>query len=181
MSFGRVNQQWTSFSRMWHVINAFQQPPGKVADLAAKYVSGRHKPLQCYSSDGVLGDHVVVVNSRHISFSGNKWEEKQFRSSTGRTQGVMGLAAWECHKLDPTWVMRRMTYRALSYDRERRRNVFNRLHVFADEDIPEEIRENISNVIEAPRRLYKRLEDYTEEEVAEFPQLWIPGHDFVNR
>lgn len=32
---------------------------------------------------GDCGDHVVVINSKHIAFSGNKWEQKVYSSHTG--------------------------------------------------------------------------------------------------
>lgn len=32
---------------------------------------------------GECGDHVVVVNTKHIAFSGNKWEQKVYSSHTG--------------------------------------------------------------------------------------------------
>ncbi len=32
---------------------------------------------------GDIGDHVVVMNTRHIAFSGNKWEQKVYSSHTG--------------------------------------------------------------------------------------------------
>ena len=54
--------------------------------MSAKYVSlefvmfsNEHVSL-CSSGD--VGDHVVVMNSRHIAFSGNKWEQKMYSSHT---------------------------------------------------------------------------------------------------
>ncbi len=32
---------------------------------------------------GDCGDHVVVINTKHIAFSGNKWEQKVYSSHTG--------------------------------------------------------------------------------------------------
>jgi len=179
MSFGRVNQQWSTFGRMWHVLNAYQQPPGKIADLAAKYLQGKHKPI--YDTSGTVGDHVIIVNSKFVSYSGNKWEEKQIFAYNGRPGGQLRMPAWKVHQLDPTWIVKRLTYRRLSKVSEYRQSLFTCLHVFPDEEIPDELRENIGNVITPPRRLPKGISDYTQEEIDNFPKVWLPMDDFVKR
>jgi len=30
-----------------------------------------------------MGDHVVVINTRHLVFTGNKWDKKLYRHHTG--------------------------------------------------------------------------------------------------
>lgn len=32
---------------------------------------------------GDCGDHVVIINTKHIAFSGNKWEQKVYSSHSG--------------------------------------------------------------------------------------------------
>ena len=44
-----------------------------------------------------------------------------------------------------------------------------RLNTFADDDVPQEMIENISNVIELP--VTKKLSDYTEAEIENFPPI----------
>jgi len=179
MSFGRVNQQWATFTKSWHILNAYQQPPGKIAAICADYLQGKHKPI--FDNSGSIGDHVVVVNSKFISFSGSKWEEKQFFSDNGRPKGRLRMEAWKIHELDPTWIVKRITYRNLSKVPEFRRDLFHCLHVFEDENVPGEILENVSNVITPPRRLPKSWNDYTKEEIENFPKLFVPSPDFVKR
>ncbi|XP_078492329.1 large ribosomal subunit protein uL13m-like [Ciona intestinalis] len=182
MSFGRANQQWSTFSKAWYLLNADRQPPGKVADVAAKYLMGMHKPI--YHPTSRVGDHVVIINAKEIAYSGNKWEEKTFHSHTGRKKGRLMMRAFEVHELDPTWIVKRYVYRRLpkgSSGGMYKRNLFQKVHVFADENIPEEIKENISFVIPQPRRVFKGITDYTQEEIDNFPKLWIPSPDFLKR
>lgn len=40
-----------------------------------------HKLTPLLSGD--CGDHVVIINAKHIAFSGNKWEQKVYSSHTG--------------------------------------------------------------------------------------------------
>ena len=44
-----------------------------------------------------------------------------------------------------------------------------RLNTFADDDVPQEMIENISNVIELP--VTKKLSDYSKDEIENFPQI----------
>ena len=44
-----------------------------------------------------------------------------------------------------------------------------RLNTFADDDVPQEMIQNISNVIELP--VIKKLSDYSKDEIENFPQI----------
>ena len=48
---------------------------------------------------------------------------------------------------------------------------FGRLNVFADDDVPDEIVGNISNVID-PGAVPKRLSEYSQEEIDSFPKIF---------
>ncbi|KAG9333103.1 hypothetical protein JZ751_013482 [Albula glossodonta] len=61
------------------------QPPGKIANMCSVRLQGKHKPIYHALSD--CGDHVVVMNTRHIAFSGNKWEQKVYSSHSGYPGG----------------------------------------------------------------------------------------------
>ncbi|KAG8133914.1 putative 39S ribosomal protein, partial [Naja naja] len=72
--------QWATFARTWYLLDGWMQPPGKLAAIASVRLEGKHKPIYHAMSD--LGDHVVIINTRHIAFSGNKWEQKVYSSHT---------------------------------------------------------------------------------------------------
>ena len=49
-----------------------------------------------------LGDHVVVINSRHIVLEGEmEWETKILSHHTGRIGGLREYNAREIHRRDP--------------------------------------------------------------------------------
>ncbi|CAK8691177.1 large ribosomal subunit protein uL13m-like [Clavelina lepadiformis] len=178
MSFGRANQQWCTFSRLWYLVNADRQPPGGLATLIAKYLQGVHKPIYHALSD--VGDHVVVINSKSVAYSGNKWEQKMFHSHTGRKKGRLRMTAAQVHQIDQSWIMRRMVYQQLP-NSGLRRTQFQRLHVFEDDNVPNELMENISGVLTPPRRIPKGLSDYTQEEIDAFPKLFSKDNFFLKR
>ncbi|XP_067887102.1 39S ribosomal protein L13, mitochondrial isoform X3 [Heterodontus francisci] len=145
-SFSKTAQQWASFSKIWYLIDAKMQPPGKIATLCSVRLQGKHKPIYHALSD--CGDHVVVVNTRHIAFSGNKWEQKVYSSHSGYPGGFKQVTAAQLHQKDPIAV------------------------------IPDEILKNLVEELPQPRQVPRRLNEYTQEEIDAFPRLWTPPDDY---
>ncbi|XP_068091039.1 large ribosomal subunit protein uL13m [Hyperolius riggenbachi] len=175
-SYGKAAQQWATFSRMWYIIDARMQPPGKIAEICAQRLQGIHKPIYHALSD--CGDHVVVKNTRHIAFSGNKWEQKVYSSHTGYPGGFKQVTAAALHRKDPTAIMKLAIYGMLPKNLQRR-TMMQRLHLFAEENIPEEILRNLVTELKQPRVVPRRLDEYSKEEIEAFPKLWIPSPDYL--
>ncbi|XP_056378663.1 39S ribosomal protein L13, mitochondrial isoform X2 [Hyla sarda] len=161
---------------MWYVIDANQQPPGKIASICAQHLQGLHKPMYHALSD--CGDHVVVKNTRHIAFSGNKWEQKVYSSHSGYPGGFRQVTAAVLHRKDPTAIVKLAVYGMLPKNLHRR-TMMQRLHIFPEEDIPEEILKNLVTELKQPRVIPKRLNEYSREEIEAFPKLWIPSSDYL--
>ncbi|XP_033022233.1 39S ribosomal protein L13, mitochondrial-like [Lacerta agilis] len=174
-SFTKATQQWATFAQAWYLIDAKMQPPGKIAAITAIRLQGKHKPVYHALSD--LGDHVVIINTRHIAFSGNKWEQKVYSSHTGYPGGFRQVTAAQLHLRDSTAIVKLATYGMLPKNLLRR-TMMQRLHIFADYVIPEEMRKNLVDVLPQPRKVPKRLDEYTQEEIDAFPRLWNPPKDF---
>ncbi|XP_017703002.1 PREDICTED: 39S ribosomal protein L13, mitochondrial [Rhinopithecus bieti] len=145
-SFSRAPQQWATFARIWYLLDGKMQPPGKLAAMASVRLQGLHKPVYHALSD--CGDHVVIMNTRHIAFSGNKWEQKVYSSHTGYPGGFRQVTAAQLHLRDPV------------------------------ADIPEDILKNLVEELPQPRKVPKRLDEYTQEEIDAFPRLWTPPEDY---
>ncbi|PNI85559.1 MRPL13 isoform 1, partial [Pan troglodytes] len=45
-------------------------------------------------------------------------------------------------------------------------------------DIPEDILKNLVEELPQPRKIPKRLDEYTQEEIDAFPRLWTPPEDY---
>lgn len=67
-----------SVERQWFVVDATGQTVGRLASEVAKIVKGKHKAY--YTPNTNCGDHVVVVNSEKVKFTGQKWDKKQYIS-----------------------------------------------------------------------------------------------------
>lgn len=60
-----------------------------------------------------------------------------------------------------------------------RRVVMERLHIYPDSNVPEEIMENISNQIRQLRSVPKPLESYTSEEIKTYPKIMDYPKDYI--
>lgn len=67
-------------------------------------------------------------------------------------------------------IVEKAVYRALPKNLQRR-HTMQRLHIFPNEKIPEDILKNISNQIKQLRTVPIRLDHIPQEEVDKFPQL----------
>ncbi|XP_029359233.1 large ribosomal subunit protein uL13m [Echeneis naucrates] len=174
-SFSRSAQQWATFARSWFLIDARMQPPGKIASMCSVRLQGKHKPIYHALSD--CGDHVVVINSKQIAFSGNKWEQKVYSSHTGYPGGFKQVTAAQLHHKDPKAIVRLAVYGMLPKNLHRR-TMMQRLHIFPDDELPEDIRANLTEELPQPREVPRKLSEYTQEEIDAFPWLWTPPEDY---
>jgi large subunit ribosomal protein L13 len=72
--------------RQWHVIDATNQPLGRLASQAAVYLRGKHKPIYAPHLD--TGDFVIVVNAAKVRLSGRKVEQKRYYRHSGYPGGL---------------------------------------------------------------------------------------------
>lgn len=173
--YSRAAQQWATFARSWFLIDAKMQPPGKIATMCGVRLQGKHKPIYHAMSD--CGDHVVVMNTRHIAFSGNKWEQKVYSSHGGYPGTFKQVTAAQLHHKDPKAIVKLAVYGMLPRNLLRP-NMMQRLHLFAEDELPEDILANLTEELPQPRDVPKTLSQYTQEEKDAFPSLWTAPVDY---
>ena len=66
----------SEIDRGWWLIDATDQPLGRLATRVATLLAGKHKPTWSPHLD--TGDHVVVVNASRIRVTGNKLSQKRY-------------------------------------------------------------------------------------------------------
>jgi len=89
--------------RKWHVIDAAEQPVGRVASLAAHLLQGKHKGIYTPYID--TGDHVVVVNVKKAKLTGRKEEQKMYRYHSGYDGGLREERAKDVRARHPRRLM----------------------------------------------------------------------------
>ncbi|XP_015597498.1 39S ribosomal protein L13, mitochondrial [Cephus cinctus] len=168
MSIIQRSQQWGTFARIWHLYDAKWQDPYLSAERIKMYLMGLYKPIYHPLND--CGDHVVVINSYDIALRGDEWRRRAYFHHTGYHGGASWTMAWEVHKKNPTMIMNKAVYKSMKGNLQRRYSM-QRLHIFKDENVPENIMQNISNQIKQLRPVPLRLDEIPPQEVAEFPKL----------
>jgi large subunit ribosomal protein L13 len=65
----------------WLLVDATDKVVGRLASDIAVILMGKHRPT--YTPHVDTGDFVVVVNAEKVKFTGQKWEQKEYRWTTG--------------------------------------------------------------------------------------------------
>ncbi len=72
--------------RRWFVVDATDQPLGRLATRIATILRGKHRPIFTPHVD--TGDFVVVVNAAKVRLTGNKLDQKFWHRHTGHPGGL---------------------------------------------------------------------------------------------
>ncbi|CAH8483936.1 unnamed protein product [Dicrocoelium dendriticum] len=160
-------------SKPWYIYDANMQCPMLSGEKLAGYLLGKH--IRYYDPQSDFGCHVVVCNTRHIAVKDNSRYWKRFLYPSYTRFGVRRVdhTMEELHMRDPTEVLRR-EIRVHLPNRDARMYWLARLHLYPDgvETIPKDILGNLSGVIPRVMPIPKRLSEYTERELEEFPKLF---------
>lgn len=145
------------------------------------------------------GDHVVAINTKEIALPGNEWQKRAYFHHTGYPGGATWTLAWELHEKDPTMVkilfcweknenfkgycgifqiVKKAVYNAMRGNLQRRYTM-QRLHLFPDDKIPEDILANVSNQIPSLRKVPERLDKMDPETIKTFPKIMEYPEDYI--
>ena len=75
-----------NIERKWYVVDAAGKPLGKTAVIVADLLRGKGKPT--YTPHADCGDNVIVINAGKATLSGNKMEQKYYRTHSGWIGGL---------------------------------------------------------------------------------------------
>jgi large subunit ribosomal protein L13 len=88
-----------STQRKWWVVDAQNQPLGRVASRVASILRGKHKAV--FQPHVDTGDFVIVVNASEIKLTGNKKDEKLYYRHSGYPGGIRERTYSELLALKP--------------------------------------------------------------------------------
>ena len=72
--------------RKWYILDAADKPLGRTAATAAVLLRGKHKPD--YTPHVDCGDFVIILNTEKAVLTGNKLEQKYYRTHSGYPGGL---------------------------------------------------------------------------------------------
>ena len=92
-------------ARRWHLVDAKGRVVGRLASELADTLRGKRNPA--FSPHLDTGDFVVVVNARHVRFTGNKLRQKRYYRHTGYPGGIRSRSAEELMASKPEEVLKK--------------------------------------------------------------------------
>ncbi len=120
-----------NIQKEWLLVDATNVSLGRLATQVAILIRGKNKPYFTPHVD--CGDNVIVINSKKINLSGNKWEQKKYIRYTGYPGGQKSLSALEQFAKNPNSIIEK-SVKGMLPKNKLGANLFRNLHVFADSD-----------------------------------------------
>lgn len=119
--------------RRWHVLDAAEQPLGRLATRAAHLLRGKHKPQ--FAPHLNIGDFVVVVNAEKAFVTGKKPEQKIYYRHSGYPGGLRQQTFDEVMRKNPRRAVEHAIRGMLPHTRLGRR-IFTHLKVYSGPEHP---------------------------------------------
>lgn len=115
--------------RSWHLFDAKDKVLGRFATDVALKLMGKNKPYFVRNLD--CGDHVVVINAKHIVVTGKKEKTKLYGNYSGYPGGLKQKALWQIRAEKPTEIIRHAVWGMLPKNKLRDRLV-TRLYIYPE-------------------------------------------------
>ncbi len=68
----------------WVLVDATNKVVGRLATDIATILMGKHRPT--YTPHVDTGDYIIVINAEKLTFTGKKWQQRQYEWYTGFTR-----------------------------------------------------------------------------------------------
>lgn len=120
----------------------------------------------------------MCINTKEIALPGDEWTKRVYFHHTGYPGGASWTLAWELHSKDPMMIMKKAIYRGLGGNLQRR-HTMQRLHLYKNEEVPNEILENVTNQIRQSREVPQRLDTIDQSVIDNFPKVMNYPEDYV--
>ena len=91
--------------KKWVVIDAADQPLGRVASKTAAIVRGKHKPI--YTPHVDTGDNVIIINAAQVKMTGNKLANKIYHHHTGYIGHLRSATARQIMEKSPRELLKK--------------------------------------------------------------------------
>jgi len=91
--------------RKWYIVDAADQPVGRICTEVARVLRGKHKPTFARHID--TGDFVIVLNAEKAIFTGRKEDQKKYYRHSTYPGNLKQETAAEVRKKRPTRIIER--------------------------------------------------------------------------
>jgi large subunit ribosomal protein L13 len=119
--------------KRWWIVDAADQPLGRIATRIAAVLRGKHKPT--YTPHLDMGDHVVVVNASQVKLTGNKANLKEYFRHSGYMGGERFIPFKVMLAKQPERVIE-LAVKGMMPKNALGKNMFKKLKVYAGAEHP---------------------------------------------
>ena len=134
-------QKKETVERKWYVIDAEDATLGRIASKAAHMLRGKHKPT--YTPHIDCGDYVIIINTKKVSLTGNKLEDKMYYNHSMYPGGLRERNAKTMREDYPIEMMERAVNGMLPHNRLGRA-MGKKLFVYEGENHPHAAQKPVS-------------------------------------
>ena len=133
MPFKTFSPTPDDIDRKWWVVDAKDQPLGRLASRVAQILMGKHKPS--YTTHVDTGDFVVVVNADKVVLTGKKEEQNEYMFFNGYVGRERYTTVPEMRERHPEFIIEHAVKGMLPKNRLARRMI-TKLKVYAGPEHP---------------------------------------------
>ncbi len=131
LSYKTKSASKETVERKWYIVDAAEQPIGRLGSKIAHVLRGKHKPS--YTPHVDCGDYVIVINAEKAKFTGSKWDQKVYLSYSGYPGGQKSITAKELAAKKPFAIMEKAVKGMLPKNKLGRA-MFKKLFVYTGEE-----------------------------------------------
>ena len=130
----------SEIERKWYIIDAKDQPLGRVAVRIANVLRGKNKAIFTPHVD--TGDYVVVINAEKVWLSGKKETQKTYMSFSGYVGGHKSETVQRRRQRRPELLIEHAVKGMIPHNRLGRR-IFTKLKVYRGDQHPHQAQQPI--------------------------------------
>src|SRR5919199_4744057 len=117
----------------WRVVDAENQPLGRLASQVAGFLRGKHRPIFAEHMD--VGDYVIVVNAARVRLTGNKARDRMYYRHSSYPGGLKAISLGALLERHPDRVVKHAVRGMLPHNALGRK-MLRKLKVYAGPDHP---------------------------------------------
>ena len=117
-----------NITRKWYIVDAAGLTVGRLAASVAKVLTGKNKPT--YTPHVDTGDNVIIINASKAILTGNKMEQKYYRTHSGWVGGLKETKYRILMQEKPELAMR-VAVRGMMPRNTVTKDSLKRLHIYA--------------------------------------------------
>jgi large subunit ribosomal protein L13 len=131
----------SDIERKWYIVDANNQPLGRVAVKVANLLRGKTKPIFTPHVD--TGDFVVVINAEKVRLTGKKETQKEYMSFSGYVGGHKSETVQRRRARRPELLIEHAVKGMIPHNRLGR-SIFTKLKVYRGDQHPHAAQQPIS-------------------------------------